>query len=588
MEFLNVYRRVLALLTPERGLAVTLALANLALAGLHFAEPVLFGKVVDVLAGIAGRPAGEVWHDTVLLLTLWGVVGLTGIVANILVALFADRLAHRNRLGAMQRFFEHVLALPLAFHGDIHSGRLLKVMLQGADHLFGLWLAFFREHLETFVTLLVLLPLTLFLNWRLALLLIVLVVLFAVMTTLVIRRTERAQSEVESQHSQLAASASDALANVVVVQSFVRHEAETRNFSDISRKVLRAQFPVLNWWALVSVMTRAASTLAVISIFALGTWLTLAGEATVGEVVSFMGFANLLIGRLEHAMGFASRLFFQLPALREFFQVLDTPSNVAERPGAATLPRVRGDVAFEGVSFAYRGGRRALADVDMQVPAGSTVALVGHTGAGKTTALSLLHRVWDPTAGRILIDGVDIREVTLASLRQNIGVVFQESLLFNRSIAENLRVGKPDATDAELEAAARLAEAHDFILRQPRGYQTLVGERGSTLSGGERQRLAIARALLKDPPVLILDEATSALDAATEARVQRALKALTHNRTTFVIAHRLSTVRDADRILVFDQGRIVERGTFAELVAADGVFANLVATQLAASRHDAT
>ena len=167
-------------------------------------------------------------------------------------------------------------------------------------------------------------------------------------------------------------------------------------------------------------------------------------------------------------------------------------------------------------------------------------------------------------------------------------MVFQESLLFNRSIAENLRVGKPDATDAELEAAARLAEAHDFILRQPRGYQTLVGERGSTLSGGERQRLAIARALLKDPPVLILDEATSALDAATEARVQRALKALTHNRTTFVIAHRLSTVRDADRILVFDQGRIVERGTFAELVAADGVFANLVATQLAASRHDAT
>ena len=479
----------------------------------------------------------------------------------------------------------HVL-VATGVNADGHR-EILGVQVTSSEDGAG-WLAFFREHLETFVTLLVLLPLTLLLNWRLALLLIVLVVLFAVMTTLVIRRTERAQSEVESQHSQLAASASDALANVVVVQSFVRHEAETRNFSDISRKVLRAQFPVLNWWALVSVMTRAASTLAVISIFALGTWLTLAGEATVGEVVSFMGFANLLIGRLEHAMGFASRLFFQLPALREFFQVLDTRSNVAERPGAATLPRVRGDVAFEGVSFAYRGGRRALADVDMQVPAGSTVALVGHTGAGKTTALSLLHRVWDPTAGRILIDGVDIREVTLASLRQNIGVVFQESLLFNRSIAENLRVGKPDATDAELEAAARLAEAHDFILRQPRGYQTLVGERGSTLSGGERQRLAIARALLKDPPVLILDEATSALDAATEARVQRALKALTHNRTTFVIAHRLSTVRDADRILVFDQGRIVERGTFAELVAADGVFANLVATQLAASRHDAT
>jgi ATP-binding cassette subfamily B protein len=237
-------------------------------------------------------------------------------------------------------------------------------------------------------------------------------------------------------------------------------------------------------------------------------------------------------------------------------------------------------VSFEHVSFGYASGRLAVADLDFQAPAGTTVALVGHTGAGKSTAMSLLHRVWDPTEGTVRIDGMDIRELTLDSLRHNVGVVFQESLLFYRSIAENLRVGKADATQAELEAAARLAEAHDFIARQPRGYETLVGERGSTLSGGERQRLAIARALLKDPPILILDEATSALDAATEARVQRALRTLIRGRTTFVIAHRLSTVRDADLILVFDQGRIAERGTFAELVALGGVFTRLVETQL--------
>jgi ATP-binding cassette subfamily B protein len=194
--------------------------------------------------------------------------------------------------------------------------------------------------------------------------------------------------------------------------------------------------------------------------------------------------------------------------------------------------------------------------------------------------MALLQRLWDPQEGRITIDGIDIRDVTLASLRAEIGVVFQESMLFNRSIADNLRVGKPDATQEELEAACRLAEAHDFILRQPRGYDTLVGERGATLSGGQRQRLAIARALLKDPPILILDEATSALDAATEARVQQALRALMRGRTTFVIAHRLSTVRDADTILVFSEGRIAEQGSFEELTRKGGIFAELVATQL--------
>jgi ATP-binding cassette, subfamily B, beta-glucan exporter len=208
------------------------------------------------------------------------------------------------------------------------------------------------------------------------------------------------------------------------------------------------------------------------------------------------------------------------------------------------------------------------------------VALVGTTGAGKSTAMALLHRLADPQTGTIRIDGIDIRDVTLDSLRQNIGVVFQESTMFYRTIGDNLRVGRPEATDEELVAAARLAEAHDFILRQPKGYDTHVGERGITLSGGERQRVAIARALLKDPPILILDEATSALDAATEAKVQRALRTLMRGRTTFVIAHRLSTVREADLILVFQHGRVVERGSFRELIGLGGVFAELVRTQL--------
>lgn len=354
-------------------------------------------------------------------------------------------------------------------------------------------------------------------------------------------------------------------------------------FGDIMRQVLDHQFPVLNWWALVAVMTRGASTFTVIAIFLLGTALHVQGKATVGDIVSFMGFATLLIGRLEGAVGFVSRLVFQAPSLEQMFAVMDARSSVPERPEAKVLGRAVGDVAFEGVAFAYPGGPRILSDVSLHAAPGRTVALVGQTGAGKSTAMSLLQRLWDPVEGRVTLDGHDLRDLTLDSLRRNIGVVFQESLLFNRSIRDNLLTGRPDATQEDIERACTMAEAHDFIQRKPQGYDTMVGERGSALSGGQRQRLAIARALLKDPPVLILDEATSALDAATEARVQKALRALMAHRTTFVIAHRLSTVRDADEILVFDQGRVVERGDFGTLVAAGGLFAELVRTQLTTS-----
>ncbi|WP_309139427.1 ATP-binding cassette domain-containing protein [Siccirubricoccus sp. G192] len=337
---------------------------------------------------------------------------------------------------------------------------------------------------------------------------------------------------------------------------------------------------MLNWWAVVSVLTRAASTVTVIAIFVLGTVLHLDGKATVGEIVSFMGFATLLIGKLEGAVAFVSRLVFQAPSIVKFFEVLDARSSVPERPGALTLDRAIGAVEFDRVAFAYPGGTRILTDISFEAPPGRTLALVGQTGAGKSTAMALLQRLWDPVEGRITLDGHDLRDVTLESLRRNIGVVFQESMLFNRTIRDNLLIGRAEATQEEIERACRMAEAHDFIQRQPQGYDTMVGERGASLSGGQRQRLAIARALLKDPPVLILDEATSALDAATEARVQKALAALMAGRTTFVIAHRLSTVRDADEILVFEGGRIAERGSFNDLVQQGGRFAELVRTQL--------
>ena len=581
MQFIRLYGRVLAMLAADRSVAIGLAFAALALAGLSFLEPVLFGRVVDLLARSERLPAEALWTEAFALLALWGAVGLSGIGANVAVALLSDRMAHRNRLVVMGRYFQHVLSLPLSFHGDTQSGRLMKIMLMGSDNLFGLWLSFFRDHLITFIAALVLLPLTLFLNWRLGLLLIALVFLFAAVSAWVIRKTHAAQGQVEALHTQLAGNAQDALSNVVVVQSFSRLGSEARLFGDIVRQVLDHQFPVLNWWAVVAVLTRAAATLTVIAIFILGTVLHLRGQASVGEIVAFMGFATLLIARLEGAVGFVSHMVMQAPALEQFFNVMDARSSVPEKPNATSLNRVEGAVRFEQVAFAYPGGPRILDGIEFEAPPGRTIALVGQTGAGKSTAMSLLQRLWDPVEGRITLDGHDLRDLSLDSLRRNIGVVFQESLLFNRSIRDNLLVGRPDATQEEIERACRMAEAQEFIARKPQGYDTMVGERGSALSGGQRQRLAIARALLKDPPVLILDEATSALDAATEARVQKALKALMAGRTTFIIAHRLSTVRDADEILVFDGGKVVERGDFETLVRQGGRFAELVRTQLA-------
>ena len=585
MRFLRVYGRALGVLGHDLHVAALLTGANVVVAALQFLDPILFGRVVSLLWQSDQMTTGQPWAQAVELLTIWAAVGIVSIVGNVVVSVQAERLAHRNRLNVMEGYFSHVLTLPPSFHGDTHSGRLIKTMVAGSECLFGTWLVFFRDQFATLISVLVLLPLTLLLNWRLALALIVLVCVFFTVTAFVIRRTEAGQRQVESCNSALAGTAQDALANVMVVQAFARPAAEARIFGDIAQQLIRQQFPVLNWWALVSVLTRAASTLAMITIMAIGAWLHGRGQAGIGEIVSFMGFATLLIGRMESAVSFVAGLFSKFPAVEEFFTVMDAKSSVPECPDARTLWAPRGEVAFDSVSFAYPGAGAVLHDVSFVAKAGTSVALVGQTGAGKSTAMALLQRFWDPDTGRISIDGQDIREVSLESLRAAIGVVFQDSLLFNRSIRDNLSIGQPGATDAQIERACRMADAHEFIIRQPHGYDTQIGERGITLSGGQRQRLAIARALLKDPPILILDEATSALDAATEARVGQALKTLMAGRTTFIIAHRLSTVRDADEILVFDQGSVVERGSFAELIARGGRFADLVATQLAPPAH---
>ncbi len=582
MKLIRIYARVLSLLGPERNLAWMLAGANIALAAGQFAEPVLFGRVVDTLARAQSADAPPIWSNLISLLLIWVCFGMFNILCGTLVALYADRLAHRRRHAVLTGYFEHVLELPLAFHGDVHSGRLMKVMLQGTDSLWSLWIAFFRDHLAAFVSFLVLLPLSLVLNWRLGLLLMVLCAIFAGLTAFVLRKTESMQGSVEQHYSELAERASDTLGNVALVHSFARVEAEVSALKAVVDKLLAAQIPVLSWWAVIAVLTRAATTITILSIILLGAWLFAQRLASIGEIVTFMSFATMLIDRLQHAVGFVNRVFMEAPKLQQFFDVCDTVPAIRDRADAVDPGRVRGLVAFRDVSFSYEGKTPAVFRLNFTAAPGETIALVGATGAGKSTALALLHRSFDPQSGTIEIDGRDIRSIKLTALRRNVGVVFQEGLLFDRSIAENLRIGKADATEEEMRRAAGRAQALDFILEGEGGFNARVGERGRRLSGGERQRLSIARALLKDPPILILDEATSALDAATETKLLRALDEVVRGRTTFVIAHRLATIRKATRILVFERGQIIEAGSFEELVARGGKFTELARGQFLA------
>jgi ATP-binding cassette subfamily B protein len=333
---------------------------------------------------------------------------------------------------------------------------------------------------------------------------------------------------------------------------------------------------VLEWGAWATALHRLSSTISMMVVLLIGSYLVMHGQLRIGDVIAFTGFATLLIARLDQMSAFANQISEARAKLEEFYRLEDSAADAAEPDGLRDLVNVTGHVRFENVNFEFANSGQGVNDVSFEVRAGQTVAIVGPTGAGKTTLINLLQRVFSPSSGRILIDGIDTRTVTRKSLRHSIATVFQDAGLLNRSIEDNIRVGRAEATYDEVHAAANAAAAQDFILSKSNGYDTVVGERGGQLSGGERQRIAIARAVLKDSPILVLDEATSALDVETEDRVKEAIDELRRGRTTFIIAHRLTTVRDADLVVFMDKGKVVEMGGFAELSMRNGRFASLL------------
>ncbi|OJT96716.1 MAG: cyclic beta-1,2-glucan ABC transporter [Rhizobium sp. 63-7] len=567
MSLFQVYARALRYLATYRLRVSLIVIANIVLAAITIAEPILFGRIIDAIS--SKEPVSPI-------LMMWAAFGVFNTIAFVLVAREADRLAHGRRASLLTEAFGRIISMPLSWHHQRGTSNALHTLLRASETLFGLWLEFMRTHLATAVALVLLVPTALSLDYRLSAVLIVLGIAYWFIGRLVMSRTKEGQAAVENHYHTVFSHVSDTISNVSVLHSYNRIEAETRALKGFTEKLLSAQFPVLDWWAIASALNRMASTISMMIILVIGTILVQRGELRVGDVVAFIGFATLLIGRLDQMRAFATQIFEARAKLEDFFKLEDSVRDREEPANAGELTAVSGTVEFRDVSFGFANTNQGVHNVSFTAKAGQTVAIVGPTGAGKTTLINLLQRVHEPQNGQILIDGTDISTVTRKSLRRSIATVFQDAGLLNRSIRDNIRIGRENATQEDVAQAAEAAAAADFIESRITGYDTNVGERGNRLSGGERQRIAIARAILKDAPILVLDEATSALDVETEERVKVAIDNLRRDRTTFIIAHRLSTVREADLVLFLDEGRIVEMGGFQELSQSNGRFAALL------------
>ena len=568
-------RRVFGFVRPFTGWISTILLFSLVGAALSAIEPLVLKLLFDQVGGSAGR--------AVLVRAVLYLIGLA--IAREGLTAMSSSLTWRTRLrlhhDLLAAAVDRLHRMPVSYHVQQGVGATMTRLDRGIQGFLTAFNELAFQALPALVYLLMALVFMFRLDWRLAALVTGLAPLPAVVAGLAAPVQTRRERRLLDRWAAIYSRFNEVLSGIATVKSFAREEAEQRRFlTDVegaNGEVERGVRFDAGVGAAQNLLVAAARIAAV----GLGGALILGGSITVGTLVAFLGYVG---GMFTPVVGLTSVYKTWRTAgvaLDTVFAILDAEGGVADAPDAQDLPPLRGEVEFDSVSFGYDGGPPLLDQIDLAVEAGGRVAVVGPSGAGKSTLLSLLQRFHDPTGGVVRIDGRDLRTVTQRSLRASIGVVLQDALLFNDSARNNIAYGRPDATDAEIAEAARNASAHEMIMRLPQGYETAVGERGGRLSTGERQRVAIARALLKDPPILILDEATSALDAESEALVQQALDLLTVGRTTFIIAHRLSTVVSADHIVVLKSGRIIESGDHAALMRQDGYYASLVSRQVA-------
>ena len=559
---------------PDLKARVVLAMLALILSKIvTVATPYAFKHATDALTGEAGAAAIAV--TTVLFLVLAYGFGriMMVILAQIRDAVFA-KVSQRAVRDLAVRTFRHLHALSLRFHLERRTGGLSRIVSRGT---MGIDTVLRFSLFNTFPTILEIVLVAGVLawsyGWLYAAVILATVVAYIWFTYAATEWRINIRRDMNAADTEANTKAVDSLLNFETVKYFGNEEHEARRYAGSMDSYEKA---AVKTWVSLAVLNAGQAVIFSVGltiVMAMSALAVRAGTATVGDFVMI----NALMIQLYMPLNFIGSSYREIKQglidVEQMFELLRVNAEIADRPGARPLMVTAADVVFDNVSFSYDPERQILRNLSLRVPPGKTVAIVGPSGAGKSTISRLLYRFYEADSGRILIDGQDIADVTQVSLRAAIGMVPQDTVLFNDTIRYNIRYGRPDATDAEVEEAARMAQIHDFVMSLPKGYDTLVGERGLKLSGGEKQRVSIARTILKGPPILILDEATSALDSFTENQIQAALRKVSENRTTLVIAHRLSTVVDADEIVVLERGQIAERGTHAELLARAGLYA---------------
>ncbi|AHG88646.1 ABC transporter transmembrane region [Gemmatirosa kalamazoonensis] len=573
-------------LRPHRWAVAAFFALALTRAGLEMIEPLFMRFIVDrVLLNRALDAAARLSR-----LNAVGLTFLTVIVTSNLINAFKDnrqrRLNARVMLTLRRALFQRFLHLPLSTLYDMKTGGILSRLSGDVDTTSGLLqLAIVSPSLSV-IRLVVAIVVLLSINWRLALTALAIIPGVMVISFVSSKRVRPIYRSIRKDAERIDGRVGETFSGIRVVRAFRQEMHELLDYMrgrhTVLRKEMFAQRREMVLWTSWGVLLGIVNVV----IVWYGGYLNLRGRASIGDIMAFQWYTFLLLGPVWQIVNSFSELQRSLAAMERVFEVLGMPEDKPDRPDAVDAPRVVREIRFEHVQFEYREGRPVVRDFDVTVPGGSVVALVGRSGAGKTTVTDLVARFHDPTRGRIVLNGIDLRDLRLHTYRDLLAIVQQDVFLFDGSVRDNIAYGRLDATDADVLDAARRANAHEFIERLPDGYETFIGERGVKLSGGQQQRLAIARALLARPQILILDEATSNLDTESEQLIQASMATLLAGRTTFVIAHRLSTIRRADLILLLEDGAVVERGTHDELMAARGTYYDMVARQMAVAGHE--
>ena len=563
----RTFVRLLAFLRPYR---VSLAVSSVLAIGSQVAGilvPVLIGVVIDELYGD---------QDTTVLMWWIGAIVALGLVRGALMLgrrLLSGRQALAVEYDMRDELYAHFLRLSFGFYDRSQTGQLMSratIDLQSVRFFLGYGLIFFAQHV---VTIVVVSAVLFVYSWQLALVSLAITPAIVLIAQRYSRVSHPVLRDVQAKLADVSTVAEESIVGVHVVKSFSQEERRGEQFSRAADSVFERTLAANRQRALYVPLLSFLPLIAQAAVLLMAGRMVVDGAMSTGDFFTFFLLLAMLVMPLRMLGMWVGQAQRATAAGERIFEVLDEPEEISDRAGAQPLPPGPGHVRFEGVDFGYELGRLVLEDVDLEIPAGRTLALIGRTGSGKTTLAALVPRFYEVTSGRVLVDGADVRDVQRRSLRREIGVISQDPFLFSASVRDNIAFGLPDAPHEAVEAAARAAQAHDFIVDDlPHGYETVIGERGITLSGGQRQRIAIARALLIDPRILVLDDATASVDATTEARIRAGLREVMRGRTTIIIAHRLSTIALADEIAVLENGRILARGTQAELLAESALF----------------